>query len=75
MMTTFEPGNIIPLLYFNFWKHVYYLWDVSETSFPGTSTKLCGHWVSISEKIGPLFTFTIIAGDTEEEISVPWYAI
>lgn len=47
---------------------MYYSWDAFKTLFLGTSTKLCGRWVGVSENIGPLMTIKIISDSPGEEI-------
>jgi hypothetical protein len=43
-------NDISPLLYFSFYKPVYYL--VDEATFPSDSKELRGRWVSVSENVG-----------------------
>jgi hypothetical protein len=43
-------NDISPMLYFSFYKPVYYL--VDETIFPSESKELCGRWVGVSENVG-----------------------
>jgi hypothetical protein len=55
-------NNISPMLYFSFYKLVYYL--VDETTFPSESKELCGRWVGVSKNVGHFMTYKILTDDT-----------
>jgi hypothetical protein len=50
------------MLYFSFYKPVYYL--VDETTFPSKSNELRGQWVGVSKNVGHLMTYMILMDDT-----------
>jgi hypothetical protein len=50
------------MLYFLFYKPVYYL--VDETTFPSESKELCGRWVGVSENVGHFMTYKVLTDDT-----------
>jgi hypothetical protein len=54
------------MLYFLFYKPVYYLID--ETTFPSESKELCGRWVGVSENVGHFMTYKILTDDTHQII-------
>jgi hypothetical protein len=55
-------NDISPMLYFLFYKPVYYL--VDETTFPPKSKELRGRWVGVSENVGHFMTYKILMDDT-----------
>jgi hypothetical protein len=55
-------NDISPMLYFSFYKLVYYL--VDETTFPSESKELRGQWVGVSENVGHFMTYKILTDDT-----------
>jgi hypothetical protein len=55
-------NDISPMLYFSFYKPVYYL--VDETTFPSESRELRGRWVGVSENVGHFMTYKILTDDT-----------
>jgi len=57
---------ISPLLWFDFYEHVYY--HIDDASFPSDSKELCGHWVGISENVGNFMTFKILTVDSKKVI-------
>jgi hypothetical protein len=59
-------NNISPMLYFSFYKPVYYL--VDETTFPSKSKELHGQWVGVSENVGHFMTYKILMDDTRRII-------
>jgi hypothetical protein len=59
-------NDISPMLYFSFYKPVYYL--VDETTFPSKSKELCGRWVGVSENVGHFMTYKILMDDTRRII-------
>jgi hypothetical protein len=59
-------NNISPMLYFSFYKPVYYL--VDETTFPSKSKELHGQWVGVSENVGHFMTYKILTDDTHQII-------
>jgi hypothetical protein len=59
-------NNISPMLYFSFYKLVYYL--VDETTFPSESKELRGRWVGVSENVGHFMTYKILTDDTRRII-------
>jgi hypothetical protein len=59
-------NNISPMLYFSFYKPVYYL--VDETTFPSERKELCGRWVGVSENVGHFMTYKILTDDTSRII-------
>jgi hypothetical protein len=54
--------DISPMLYFSFYKLVYYL--VDETTFLSESKELCGRWVGVSQNVGHFITYKILTDDT-----------
>jgi hypothetical protein len=58
--------DISPLLYFLFYKLVYYL--VDETTFPSESKELRGRWVGVSKNVGHFMTYKILTDDTRQII-------
>jgi hypothetical protein len=58
--------DISPMLYFLFYKLVYYL--VDETTFPSESKELRGRWVGVSENVGHFMTYKILTDDTRRII-------
>jgi hypothetical protein len=59
-------NDISPMLYFSFYKPVYYL--VNETTFPSKSKELRGRWVGVSENVGHFMTHKILTDDTRRII-------
>jgi hypothetical protein len=59
-------NDISPMLYFLFYKPVYYL--VDETTFPSTSKELRRRWVGVSENVGHFMTYKILMDDTHRII-------
>jgi hypothetical protein len=59
-------NDISPMLYFSFYKPVYYL--VDETTFPSKSKELCGQWVGVSKNVGHFMTYKILMDDTHRII-------
>jgi hypothetical protein len=59
-------NDISPMLYFLFYKLVYYL--VDETTFPSKSKELRGRWVGVSENVGHFMTYKILTDDTRRII-------
>jgi hypothetical protein len=59
-------NDISPMLYFSFYKLVYYL--VDETTFPSKSKELCRQWVGVSENVGHFMTYKILTDDTRRII-------
>jgi hypothetical protein len=59
-------NDISPMLYFSFYKPVYYL--VDETTFPSKSKERCGQWVGVSENVGHFMTYKILTDDTHRII-------
>jgi hypothetical protein len=55
-------NDISPMLYFSFYKPVYYL--VDETTFPSESKEPRGQWVGVSENVGHFMTYKILMDDT-----------
>jgi hypothetical protein len=55
-------NDISPMLYFSFYKPVYYL--VDETAFPSESKELRGRSVGVSENVGHFMTYKILMDDT-----------
>ena len=54
-------NDISPMLFFYFYKPVYFLMD---DSFPSESKEHCRHWVRISENVGNFMTFKVLTNDT-----------
>jgi hypothetical protein len=59
-------NDISPMLYFLFYKPVYYL--VDETTFPSESKELRGRWVGVSQNVGHFMTYKILMDDTHRII-------
>jgi hypothetical protein len=59
-------NDISPMLYFLFYKPVYYL--VDETTFPSESKELRGQWVGVSKNVGHFMTYKILTDDTRQII-------
>jgi hypothetical protein len=59
-------NDISPMLYFSFYKPVYYL--VDETTFPSKSKELRGRWVGVSKNVGHFMTYKILTDDTRRII-------
>jgi hypothetical protein len=59
-------NDISPMLYFSFYKPVYYL--VDETTFPSKSKELHGRWVGVSENVGHFMTYKILTDNTRQII-------
>jgi hypothetical protein len=59
-------NDISPLLYFSFYKTVYYL--VDEATFPSDSKELRGRWVGVSENVGHFMTYKILTDATRRII-------
>jgi hypothetical protein len=59
-------NDISPMLYFSFYKPVYYL--VDEITFPSKSKELHGRWVGVSENVGHFMTYKILTDDTHQII-------
>jgi hypothetical protein len=59
-------NNISPMLFFSFYKPVYYL--VDETTFPSKSKELRRRWVGVSENVGHFMTYKILMDDTRRII-------
>jgi hypothetical protein len=55
-------NDISPMLYFSFYKPVYYL--VDKTTYPSESKELHGRWVGVSENVGHFMTYKILTDDT-----------
>ena len=58
--------DISPLLFFGFWKKVYYIHDGSN--FPSETIEGHDHFVGISEHVGNAMTFKILTSDTNKII-------
>jgi hypothetical protein len=54
-------NDISPMLYFSFYKPVYYL--VDETTFPSKSNELRRRWVGVSKNVGHLMTYKILTDE------------
>jgi hypothetical protein len=65
-MVTGTTNDISQLLYFSFYKSMYYHDDNSP--FPSASKECCGRWVGISENLGNFMTFKILTDDTHKII-------
>jgi hypothetical protein len=59
-------NDISPMLYFSFYKPVYYL--VDKTTFLPEIKELCGRWVGVSENVGHFMTYKILTDDTRQII-------
>jgi hypothetical protein len=54
------------MLYFSFYKPVYYL--VDETTFPSESKELHRQWFGVSKNVGHFMTYKILTDDTHQII-------
>jgi hypothetical protein len=59
-------NDISPMLYFSFYKPVYYL--VDETTSPSKSKELRGRWVGVSKNVGHFMTYKILTDNTRRII-------
>jgi hypothetical protein len=59
-------NDISPMLYFLFYKKVYYL--VDETTFPSKSKELRRQWVGVSKNVGHFMTYKILTDNTRRII-------
>jgi hypothetical protein len=59
-------NDISSMLYFSFYKPVYYL--VDETAFPSNCKELRGRCVGVSENVGHFMTYKILTDDTRRII-------
>ena len=58
--------DISPLLRFHFWQPVYFYKEAG--SFPSTTREGMGHFVGISEHVGPVMTFKVLTAGTSKVI-------
>ena len=69
MMADFVQNDIHPLIFFYFWRPVYYLLDAEEQFFPGKSKeKRARLWAGIDKNIGTKMCWKLVDDDSGEII-------